>query len=174
MDLESQLLKSSLLCGLIPGGKSAHRLQLFFVANNELGSSNHENDFQRALETSVDIKKYWENWPNKWSGEYRITQKGYERALTLFGQIKPIYSPRSKDDCNFSLEGYIEQTKVLIRTLGGESDIFLNGQLCKSAKEACRQLEKHLGIPILTIGGSAVRDLRNYAIDNKFEMHWES
>jgi hypothetical protein len=174
LDLESQLLKSSLICGLIPGGKTAHRLQLFFVANKELVPSNHENDFQRTLETGVDIKKYWENWPNKWSGEYRITQKGYERALTLFGQIKPIYSPISKNDCNFSLEGYIEQTKVLIKTRSGESEIFLNGQLCKSAKEACRQLEKLLGHPILTIGGSAVRDLRNYAIDHKFEMLWES
>ena len=172
--LEEQLLYSSLLCGLAPGGEPIYRLQLFFVANKELSSKNHQSDFQRALETGVDAKEYWENWPRRGFGEYRITQKGYNRALDLFGQVKPKYSPRSKRDCSFSLEGYIGQRKVVLESQGGKTSVFINDRRCHSAKEACSLLEDDLRERIPTQGDSAARILYNLAIDKDFQMRWES
>lgn len=169
--LEDQLLHSSLLCGMKPGGNVAHRLQLIFVCNKDLESRNRQNDFQRALETATK-KSLWENWPDKGSGEYRITQKGYERGLSLFGEVAARYSPAPKSRCNFTLEGHIGNVKVLLRTSGGEADVYLDGRLRDSAKEACRELERMAGIKILTAGGAATRDIYNLAIDKRFEMKW--
>jgi len=170
--LEEQLLHASLLCGLKPGKEAAHRLQLIFVCNFDLHSTNHQSDFQRALESGVDRNGMWENWPDKGSGKYRITNKGYERATSLLGDVQPKYSPASKSRCNYTLEGHIGNVRVLIRTIAGEGEIYLDGKLCDSAKEGCRQLERMSGIKLKTAGDSAVRVLYNLAIDNGFQMKW--
>ncbi len=176
----TKLLKSSLLCGLKPEGKPIHRLQLFFVANKEqeIGDrKSHENAFQKALENGTKTNKYWEFYPDKvseikGSGEFKMTRKGYEEAIRLFPLIKPKYPIKSKDDLEFSYEGYIEQIKVFIRKRGSKTDIFIDNIPYKNAKEAGMQLEKRLGHRILKKGGNAIRDLSDLAIDYDLEMNW--
>jgi hypothetical protein len=66
-----------------PNGYPAYRLQLFFIANKELGSKSHQSDFQRALETGVDTKGFWGNFDHKGSGEYLITKLRLLNISTL-------------------------------------------------------------------------------------------
>ena len=176
----TKLLKSSLLCGLKPEGKPIHRLQLFFIANKEqdIGErKSHENAFQKALENGIYKNKYWEFCPEKvpeikGSGEFKITQNGYEEAIRLFPNIKPKYPIKSKDDLEFSYEGYIEQIKVFIRKRGSKTDIFIDNIQYNNGKEAGLQLEKRLGCRILKKGGNAIRDLSDLVIDYDLEMNW--
>ena len=78
--LDQYLLHAALLCGMRPSDSTViYRQQLFFVANRDLGSRNHDSDFQRALETAVDNKGLFEN-VEKGRGEYALTEAGYAAA----------------------------------------------------------------------------------------------
>lgn len=71
--IEQYLLHAALLCGMNPIERTVvYRQQLFFVANRDLGSRNHDSDFQRALETAVDKKALFLN-AEKGRGEYMLT-----------------------------------------------------------------------------------------------------
>ncbi|MGD0917495.1 MAG: hypothetical protein ABSB22_13665 [Thermodesulfobacteriota bacterium] len=172
MSLEDQLLKASLLCELKPGGASAHRFQLFFVTNNDIGSRSHQSDLQRALETGVNTKKYWENWPNRWSGSYRITAAGYATAVQIFGVLEPRYRPVQKQNVDFDVTGAVEGVRVLLETRGAQTRVSLDGVSFRSAKEACRALQAKTRRKLPTQGDSAVRVLYNLAIDEGFTMQW--
>lgn len=175
LSLKEELLYAAFLCGLKPEGESLHRIQLFFVANKELNSKRHQSDYQKVLETAANNQGYWEYWPEKTSGEYRITQKGYEKALNLFGNIVQHYPPCKANAIHYSLEGDIGNTKVLIRTRGVDNTtVFINDAACDSAKDACRRLAEEIGYSINIETGSAVMALYDLALDYNFEMYWES
>jgi hypothetical protein len=161
-----QLLQASLLCGLKPEGKPAHRLQLIFVVNKDLRSRSHQMDLQRALETGVDRYEFWQNH-DKGGGEYCLTLKGFEKAKVLFPDSNQKYSPASGETCNYSIQGELRSGKsLLLRTRFAKTEIFLNNHKV-SAKEVCRQLG-------INARGNAVVDLYNLAIDLNFEMKWNA
>lgn len=170
--IEQLLLHASLLCGLKPGGVAAYRLQLFLVANRDLGSSNHQSDFQRALETAVDNKRLFENHKYRGSGEYIITALGFDEARRQIGNIQPKYEPVLKADFRATMRGLVGGTNVEVHTFGEKSIVYLDGEQMPSAKEACRHLEvsEHLLLP--TQGDSAVRVLQNLAVDRSFEIEF--
>lgn len=175
-NLEEQLLNASLLCGLEPGGSSAYRLQLFFIANKELGSKSHQSDFQRAIQTGVDKKRYWTNYKGKGTGEYLITESGFNKAKQLFGEIKPLYPPIRGKDYHTEILGTINNLTLKIETIGSDkksTKICINDKPITSAKEACRIIEKNLKTSLPTTGDSAVRVLCNFAIDNDFDLIWK-
>lgn len=171
--LADQLLHASLLCGMKPGGCPAYRLQLFSVANRDLGSRSHQSDFQRALQTGVDRKGLWDNYDDKGSGEYVITCLGYRTAKEKFPYVVPCYRPVRAMEYQCCLTWHIDGIEVTIKTRGTHSRVFLNGKLCRSAKDACRRLEEQTAVSLPTAGESAVRVLYNMAIDREFEMHYK-
>ena len=116
--LEEQLLHASLLCGLKTTGSPAYRLQLFFIANKELGSKSHQSDFQRAIETGVDKSRYWINFDGRGSGEYLFTELGYAGAKKIFGKIKPIYHPVMGRDYHVLVKGIFNNLLIEIETKG--------------------------------------------------------
>ena len=172
--LENQLLHVSLLCGMKPKQDPAYRLQLFFIANKDLGSKSHQSDFQRALETGVDSKGLWENYEYKGSGEYLITQLGYRIANELFGKVDPKYRPVRSYQYRTRIAGTVGSIDVEIETVGKKSTVFLNNKECPSAKEACRIIENEVRLYLPTTGESAVRVLYNMAIDQEFKLYWEA
>lgn len=174
--LEEHLLHSSLLCGLKPNNIPAYRLQLFFVANKDIGLISHQSDLQRALETGVDRSKLWENFENKGSGEYIITELGYNHAISLFGNIKPIYPPTQGKNYNVLIKGNINNLSIKIEIIGKgkkSTQVYINNQLIKNSKEACRRIEVSTHFTLKTEGDSAARVLYNFAIDNNFNLIWK-
>jgi hypothetical protein len=173
--LEEQLLHASLLCGLKATGRPAYRLQLFFVANKEIGSKSHQSDFQRAIESGVDKSKYWMNYDERGSGEYVFTEAGYARAKKVFGEISPIYHPVTGKDYHVYIKGIYNDLLIELETKGNgkrSSTISINHKLISSAKEACKIIENASNVYLPTTGESAVRVLYNFAIDNNFELVW--
>ena len=171
--IEQQLLHAALLCGLKPQGGPAYRMQLFLVANRDLGSKSHQSDFQRAIETAVDIKGLFANYQNRGSGEYVITPLGFEVARSQLGSVEPKYEPVAKDEFRATMRGLIGSTLVEILTRGVNSTVRLAGEDVRSAKEACRCLEALAGLHLPTEGDSAVRVLQNMAVDRAFEIEFE-
>lgn len=175
ISIEEQLLNASLLCGLRPEQQPAYRLQLFFIANKDLSSKSHQSDFQRALETGVNEKRLWENYIEKGSGEYLITELGYNRAVSLFGKIEPIYLPVYGKDYHIEIVGKINNMKIKLETKGSgqrSTTVYINNKAVKSAKEACRIIEMNTKLYLPTKNESAVRVLYNMAIDYDFELIW--
>jgi hypothetical protein len=172
--LENQLLRSSMLCGMRPNGTPVYRLQLFFVANRDLESSSRLNDFQRALETGVDQKGFWSNYGEKGSGEYQITELGYERATAAFGVIEPNYQPVRKSKFRCVLTGSVGGVAVRISTVGDTAKVSLDGKPTKSAVEACKRLSARTGQSLSTEGTSAVRVLYDLAIEHRFVISLEA
>lgn len=173
--LEEILLKASLLCNLKPNKNPIYRLQLFFIANKDLGSKSHQSDFQRALETGVDSKGYWDNYGAKGSGEYIITDRGYNLAKDLFGSVIPIYIPVRAEDYKCEIIGNVNNISIKLETNGSNkrsTSVFINGKKCSSAKEACSIIEDNSDLILPTKGDSAVRVLYNMAIDNDFNLLW--
>lgn len=168
--IENQLLHASLLCGMVPKGKQAYRLQLFFVANRELGSKSHQSDFQRALETGVDSKGLWDNFGYRGNGEYVITELGYKTARLTYGEVNAKYQPVRADQFKCRAIGAINELHIEIRTVGKTSEVFINDKKCRSAKEACRIIENGSNLHLPTAGESAVRVLYNMAVDQDFEL----
>ena len=175
LSIEQQLLKASLLCGLRPEQQPAYRLQLFFIANKDVDSKSHQSDFQRALETGVDQKRLWGNYVEKGSGEYLITELGYDRAVSLFGKIEPIYPPVYGKDYHIEMVGKINNMKIKLETKGSgkrSTTVYINNEAVKSAKETCKIIEMNSKLYLPTEGESAVRVLYNMAIDYDFELIW--
>ena len=171
--IEQYLLHAALLCGLTPEGSAAYRLQLFLVANRDLRSPNHQNDFQRALETAVDKKGFFENHEYRGSGEYRITAKGYQAARLQIGSVEPKYEPTQKQEFRATMRGLVGAIHVEVLTRGTKSTVHFSGEEMRSAKEACRRLEVSAGVHLPTQGDSAVRVLQDLAIDHRFEIEFE-
>ena len=171
--IEQYLLHAALLCGLIPSVNAAYRLQLFLVANRDLGSKHHQNDFQRALETAVDDKGLFSNHEGRGSGEYAITRTGLQAATNQLGSVQSVYLPTLKDSFKAKLRGTVGKTEIKIVTRGTKSTVFFGGEPIRSAKEACRRLEVSAGISLPTQGDSAVRVLQNMAIDRGFEIEFQ-
>jgi len=167
--LIDQLLHASLLCGMKPGGDPAYRLQLFFVTNKDLRSGSHQSDFQRAIESGVDQKGFWQNH-DKWRGEYILTQRGYERAMQRFPSAVPRYSPLRADKFFAQMQGDVQGVHVHINLRHRGSRVFLEGKECRSAKEACERLRARTGVALELRGESAVRVLYNLGVDNDFAM----
>jgi len=170
--IEQYLLHAALLCGLEPLKNAAYRLQLFLVANRDLGSKNHQSDFQRALETTVDTKALFTNHEARGSGEYVLTQAGYAAATSHFGVVKKTYSPMLKDSFKTTMRGNIGRTEIRILTRGTKSTVYFGSEKLRSAREACSRLEVMAGVRLPTQGDSAVRVLQNYAIDRCFEIEF--
>jgi hypothetical protein len=168
--IENQLLHASLLCGMVPNGKPAYRLQLCFVANRELGSKSRQSDFQRALETGVDSKGLWDNFGYRGSGEYVITDLGYKTAKVTCGEIKAEYQPVRADQFKCRAIGTINKLHIQILTFGKKSEVFINDKECRPAQEACRIIENGTNLHFSTAGESAVRVLYNMAVDQGFEL----
>lgn len=174
--LEEQLLHASLLCGLKPTGSPAYRLQLFFIANKELGSKSHQSDFQRAIETGVDKSRYWINFDGRGSGEYLFTELGYASAKRIFDEIKPIYHPVMGKDYHVLVKGIFNNLLIEIETKGNSkksTTISINHKTINSAKEACKLIERNANICLPTTGESAVRVLYNFAIEHDFDLIWK-
>jgi hypothetical protein len=171
--LEHQLLRAALLCGLKPGEPSIYRLQLFFVANRDLGSKSHQCDFQRALETAVDKKGLFDNHEFRGSGEYTITTRGFEQARSQIGSIQPKYKPVPKAEFQATMRGIVGRTLVEVLTRGKKSVVYLDGERVHSAREACRRLEESAGVSLPTQGDSAVRVLQDLAVDRSFEIEFK-
>lgn len=172
--IEGQLLFASLLCGMKPNKNPVYRMQLFFIANKDIRSKYHQNDFQRALETGVDSKGLWDNFDYKGSGEYVLTSYGHQYATSLFGDVIPIYRPIRANDFRCRLIGHIKAIEVELMIQRRGSQVFINKTQFRTAKEACRFIEQRAGVSLPTTGESAVRVLYNCAIDHKFELIWES
>jgi hypothetical protein len=171
--LEEQLLHASLLCGMKPDGTHVYRLQLFFIANKDLGSNSHQADFQRSLQTGVS-KGLWKDF--RTNGEYEITLFGYNTAKERFGNVQPRYVPTIASEYRCRLVGYIEDIKVEIETFGNDNKsttVIIDGEPCRSSKKACQILENRTSISLPTGGESAVRVLYNMAIDYNFELYLE-
>lgn len=171
--IEQQLLHAALLCGLSPGGRATYRMHLFLVANRHLGSKNHQNDFQRALETSVDKKGLFGNYNYKGSGEYVITRQGFEEARLKIGDVEPKYAPVAKAEFGVRIHGQVGGVPIEVATRGTKSSVYIAGEMLRSAREACRRLEVHLGLHLPTQGDSAVRVLQDFAVDRGFEIEFE-
>jgi hypothetical protein len=165
--LESLLLRSSLLCGQSPGGTPAYRLQLFLVANKHLGSKNHQNDFQRAIETGVK-RGLWENHASRGSGDYLLTLDGHHLARKRHPDAPALYSPCPGKSFRARISGHVGETHIELRTLGRTTTVAVNGSLVKSAREACRILASREGVRLKTMDESAVRVLTDYGIDSAF------
>lgn len=147
-------------------------MQLFLVANRHLHSKSHQNDFQRALETSVDKKGFFENHKYRGSGEYAITPRGFEEARLKFGKVEPKYEPANKDAFRVTMHGLVHGIRIEIITRGAKSAVRMNGAMLRSAREACQHLELHAGLHLPTEGDSAVRILQDLAIDHGFEIEF--
>jgi hypothetical protein len=170
LSLDDQLLRSAKLCGMQADNKPIYRLQLFLVANRELGSTNHQNDFQRAIETAVDTRGYFSNHEGKGTGEYLLTPQGEREANRRFVNVSPMYTPKTKNDFLCTLRGEVAGTKIEIRTMTGRSSVFFNGQRVRSSKEACSRLESMAHVRLPTSGESAARVIQNFAIDHGFDI----
>lgn len=168
--LEVQLLHASLLCGMQPSGSPIYRLQLFFVANAILGSKSHQSDFQRSLETAVDEKGLFANFENRGSGEYVLTELGYNIALAQCGNVVAQFKPFRLSEFRANMSGNINGIRLEIRTKADKSYITLNGEAMRYATETCRRIESFTGNKLPTQGTSAVRVLQDFAIDHKFEI----
>lgn len=171
--IEQQLLHAALLCGLKPSGRAAYRMQLFLVANRDLGSKNHQSDFQRSLETAVDKKGLFGNYEYRGSGEYFITARGFDEARTQIGNIQPKYEPMLRAEFQVTMRGLVGGILVEVLTRGEKSVVCLDGEQMLSAKEACRRLEVLACLRLPTQGDSAVRVLQNLAVDRSFEIEFE-
>jgi len=123
--IEQHLLRAALLCGLKPCENAAYRMQLFLVANRDLGSKHHQNDFQRALETAVDKKGLFENHEHRGSGEYTITTKGFKEARSQIGIIQQKYEPILKNEFRVTMRGLIDGSVIEILTKGKKSVVYL-------------------------------------------------
>lgn len=170
--IEQYLLHAALRCGLVPGVNAAYRLQLFLVANRDLGSKHHQNDFQRALETAVDAKGLFSNHEKRGSGEYAITRAGLQAATNHLGTVQAMYAPTLKESFKATMRGTVGKTEIRIVTRGTKSTVFLGSEQMRSAKEACRRLEISAGISLPTQGESAVRVLQDMAVDRGFEIEF--
>lgn len=171
--IEQQLLHAALLCGLAPGKEGTYRMQLFLVANRDLGSKSHQSDFQRALETAVDRKGLFENQEYRGSGAYMITKRGYDEAHRQLGPIEQIYEPVEKSQFRATITGTISGALVEIRTRAATSSVYINREKTRSAKEACERIATLAGIRISTQGESAVRVLQDICIDRGFNIEFE-
>lgn len=170
--IEQYLLHAALLCGMNPIERTVvYRQQLFFVANRDLGSRNHDSDFQRALETAVDKKALFLN-AEKGRGEYILTPFGYSTATALAGSVQAVYAPARRDTFRLTVRGSVGKTRLEIRTRGIQSTVLFDGQALRTATEACRRLELIAGISLPTAGTSAVRVLHDLAIDRNFEIEF--
>lgn len=170
--LDQQLLHAALLCGLEPGKGAAYRLQLFMIANRDLGSKSHQSDFQRSIETAVEKKGFFENHQVRGSGEYVITQRGYSEARSLLGNISAKYNHVPKDQFRLSMRGAFGGMQIEISTHGTNSTIRLGGEKMPSAVDACRRIEMLTSTKLPTKGESAVRVLQNFAVDHEFEIEF--
>jgi len=168
--IENQLLHASLLCGMVSSGRPAYRLQLFFVANRELGSKSHQSDFQRALETGVDSKGLWINYGFKGSGEYIISEFGYSAAKAIFGDVIPKYQPVQACKFRCQASGAINKIQIELHTSGKKTEVFINGKKITSAREACNIIQNKTNLTLPTTGDSAVRVLYNMAVDQGFTL----
>ena len=171
--IEQQLLHAALLCDLSPGKSAVYRLQLFLVANRDLGSSSHQSAFQRALETAVDKKGLFENHETRGSGEYILTLRGAEVAKTSIGEIEARYKPARKNEFRAKMRGIVERINVEIVTRGTKTIVYFNNERVPSAAEACRRLEVVANTHLPTQGDSAVRVLQDFGIDRRFEIQFE-
>jgi len=171
--IEQYLLHSALRCGLVPDVNAAYRLQLFLVANRDLGSKHHQSDFQRALETAVDAKGFFSNHEGRGSGEYSLTRAGFQAATNHLGTVPAVYAPTLKESFKATMRGTIGRTEIRIITRGAKSTVFFGSEKVQSAKEACRRLEVSAGISLPTQGDSAVRVLQDMAIDHGFEIEFQ-
>jgi hypothetical protein len=170
--LEQQLLHAALLCGLVPEGMAAYRLQLFLVANRDLGSRSHQNDLQRALETAVDRKGFFANAGKRGSGEYLIAEAGHREATRVCGPVSALFVPKRGSDFRSTIIGKVGRVDIEIRTRGTKSTVYFNGKLVQTATEACRKLETLAGVRLPTDGDSAVRVLQDFALDNGFKIEF--
>lgn len=173
ISIEQQLLHAALICGLVPGGAASYRLQLFLVANRDLGSTSHQNDFQRAIETAVDRRGFFENAGTRGSGEYVLTDAGFHEAKVITGTPQQRYRPIQKSEFRCTMSGKVARTIMEIRTRGAKSTVYFNGARIHSAKEVCQRLESLAGLHLKTEGDSAVRVLQDLAVDRGFQIEFE-
>jgi hypothetical protein len=164
LSIEESLLLSALLCGVTPESPFIHRLQLFFCANFVVGKDNAEEDFQRCIETEVDIlgdKKYWLRADR---GVYELTLHGYSHAKHLFPNITPQSLPADNiAKVNYRLSGKYNNEDLFFERRGRQFTVTIGNELFTNIKDVCR----HLGFS--TEDRSAPRILYNLAIRNKFQ-----
>ena len=103
---------------------ATYRLQLFLVANRDLGSKHHQNDFQRALGTAVDAKGLFSNHEGRGSGEYALTRAGFQAATNYLGTVPAVYAPTLKDSFKATMRSTVGKTEVRIVTRGTKSTVF--------------------------------------------------
>jgi hypothetical protein len=138
---------------------------LFLVANRELGSRSHQNDFQRALESAVDHSGLFANAGSRGSGEYHFTPHGRSVAERRHPSITPMFRPQPKRIFRCSLATSVSGIAILVETRSGRSTVLIDGKPMKSAKEACRIVAAHTGRQLSTVGDSAVRVLQDFMLD---------
>ena len=170
--IEQYLLHAALRCGLMPEVNATYRLQLFLVANRDLGSKHHQNDFQRALETAVDARGLFSNHEGRGSGEYALTRGGLQAATNYLGAVQAVYTPTLKESFKATMRGTVGKTEIRIATRGTKSTVFFGSERLRSAKEACQRLEVSAGVSLPTQGDSAVRVLQDMGIDRGFEIEF--
>lgn len=163
--IEHELLHAALLCGLSPDSQSASRLQIFLVANRDLGSRRHESDFQRSIQTARANGLF----TNPTGGDYTLTALGLSEALRVIGPTPAAYAPQSSAKFNYSMLGTVVGMSVVIRGTADRSIVTLDGEKIP-ATEACRRLEVRTGLSLPTVRTSAVRVLRDLGIDRGFEI----
>jgi hypothetical protein len=170
--LHDQLLHACFLCDMTLGGPPVYRLQLYFIARKDLESKSHQCDFQRALETGVDTHGFWKNHGARGSGEYEIARTGFKRACALFGNVETRYTPVRGDDFKCVLRGSVAGIDVKIKFIGRHCRVFLDGEACKAATDACRTIESRSELVLPTVRTSAPRTLWDMAVDQDFEFVW--
>jgi uncharacterized protein DUF3883 len=169
--LIDSLLHASLLCGLRPGGSAANRYQLFFITHHDLHVRNRTMDLQRALETGVDKKGYWENHSGRRSGEYRITLHGYQRASTRFQNVALRYPPSVGDGCSFEFGSTIGDSQLHVVCTAGKFEVFREGRKVQGTR-VIQLLKEEFGTHIPGEASNAPRALYDFACQHAWPVRW--
>ena len=119
------------------------------------------------------FRSLFSNHEGRGSGEYELTQSGFQTAIAQFGRVEAAYTPTLKESFKVTMRGAVGKTEVRIVTRRTKSTVFFGIEQLRSAKEACRRLEVSSGINLPTQGDSAVRVLQDLAIDRGFEIEFK-
>ena len=164
LSLEESLLLSALVCGVTPEKPTIHRFQLFFCANFIVRKDNAEEDFQRCIETEVKRNSPTKCWNRADRAIYELTHHGYDRAIKLFPDISPRFSPANDiEKVKYKLIGRYKDEDIILERHGRKFVASIGNEYFTNMKDACRYLE------FSTKDRSAPRILYNLAVRNKFE-----
>lgn len=111
---KNELLFAALRCGMWPLKDPIHRMLLFFVANAEFKSKAHFMTYQKTIETGV-LNGVWQNHIKRGSGEYVLTEIGYQMAKDRFGIILPGFRAATAYQFEIGLGGMVSKIDVQLR-----------------------------------------------------------